>query len=141
MEHLADNNVSSSQRDGKRIGDVIKVAAFGQASYLSEVVGYYPVDNNRLYIKGQDGTIIDWIAQWCEVETKVEERQDFNLHNLENEIISAFQSLISKPDWAKKADDVVRDLLAREAVKNHHSNQLSYTEMFFWLNNYKVKVW
>ena len=62
MEHLADNNVSRSQRDGKRIGDVIKVAAFGQASYLSEVVGYYPVDNNRLYIKGQDGTIIDWIA-------------------------------------------------------------------------------
>lgn len=141
MEHLADNNVGRSQRDGKRIGDVIKVAAFGQASYLSEVVGYYPVDNNRLYIKGQDGTIINWIADCCEVETRVEKRNDFNLHNLENEIISAFQSLISKPDWAKNTDDVDRDLLAKEAVEKYHSLKLPFAEMFFWLNNYKVKVW
>lgn len=141
MEHLEDKNENRSQRYGKRIGDTIAVSSFGQTPYLSEVVGYYPVDNNRLYIKGQDGTIIDWIAEWCDIQTKVEERDSFNLLNLENEIISAFRSFISKPDWAKDPDYIDRDLLAKETIRKYHSMELSIAEMFFWLNNYKVKVW
>lgn len=141
MKHLEDRNQSRSRRYGKRIGDMVKITPFGQASCLSEVVGYYPIDNNRLYIKGQDGIIIDWVAEWCEVETKVEERDRFNLLDLENEIISAFRTLISKSDWAKRPDLVNRELLAKEAVKKYHSMELSIAEMFFWLNNYKVKVW
>lgn len=141
MQHLEDKNQSRSGRYGKRIGDVIKVTPCGEVPYLSEVVGYYPVDNNRLYIKGQDGTIIDWIADWCEVETKVEERTEFNLMKLENEITSAFQSLVSKPDWAKNTDLIDRDSLAKESVEKYHRDKLSIAEMFFWLNYCKVKVW
>lgn len=38
MEHLADNNVSRSQRDGKRIGDVIKIASVDRDLFAKEVL-------------------------------------------------------------------------------------------------------
>jgi hypothetical protein len=65
------DNIDRNRYYGLRIGDIISVE-FPSMNSLAEVVDYGG-DNNRVYIKLEDGTITDWVAEYCTIITKVED--------------------------------------------------------------------
>jgi hypothetical protein len=79
---MSDNNSQpiwdNEDRDryyGKRKGDIINVLdVSGRVWGESEVLDYCQGDNNRIIIKSRNGTPIDWVAEWCDIITKVEDR-------------------------------------------------------------------
>ena len=40
----------------------------------AEVIEYGHMYNNEVYIRAQDGTETHWVAEWCDIITKVEDR-------------------------------------------------------------------
>ena len=61
---------------GLRIGDIVSPKGISGEEWhrgIAEVVNYGS-DNNRVEIKSKDGTITDWVAEWCDIITKVEDR-------------------------------------------------------------------
>lgn len=61
---------------GLRIGDIVDPKGLsGKTMYPNaEVVGFAYSDNNRVYIRKENGKITDWVAEWCDIITKVEDR-------------------------------------------------------------------
>ena len=60
---------------GLRIGDMVNPKGPTGKSYgIAEVVEYALMDNNRVYLKRDDGSVIDWVAEWCEIITKVDDK-------------------------------------------------------------------
>jgi hypothetical protein len=60
---------------GLRIGDLvqIKTGVFSKPKN-AEVIDYGLLDNNRVILKLDDGTETSWVAEWCEIVEKVEDR-------------------------------------------------------------------
>ena len=61
---------------GLRIGDIVSPKTIsGEEWYkgIAEVINYGS-DNNQVEIKSKDGTITDWVAEWCDIVTKIEDR-------------------------------------------------------------------
>ncbi|NMC61422.1 MAG: hypothetical protein GYA51_18875 [Candidatus Methanofastidiosa archaeon] len=60
---------------GLRIGDLvqIKVGVFSKPKN-AEVIDYGFLDNNRVILRLEDGTETDWVAEWCTIVEKVEDR-------------------------------------------------------------------
>jgi len=70
------DNKDRSRYYGLRIGDIVSPKGLdGNEWYkgICEVVNYGS-DNNRIQIKAKDGTLTDWVAEWCDVITKAEDR-------------------------------------------------------------------
>ena len=60
---------------GLRIGDLVKVETYPRGKFLNaEVMDYGFLDNNRVILKFEDGSIDGWVAEWCIITTKVEDR-------------------------------------------------------------------
>lgn len=61
---------------GLRIGDTVSITmGWPKKKYLAEVVDYGHGDNNRVYIKIEGSEeVTDWVAEWCEIVTKVEDK-------------------------------------------------------------------
>lgn len=64
---------------GLRIGDIVspkgldgKESSKGKA----EVIDFGFMDNNAVYIKFEDGTETKWVAEWCKIITKIEDRNE-----------------------------------------------------------------
>lgn len=69
------DNQDRSRYYGLRKGDTIKVLdVSGRVWGESKVLDYVAGDNNRVIIASKNGTPIDWVAEWCEIITKVEEQ-------------------------------------------------------------------
>ncbi len=69
------DNENRDRYYGKRKGDIIKVhSVSGMVWGESEVLDYVPGDNNSIIIKSKDGTPIDWVAEWCDIIIKVEDK-------------------------------------------------------------------
>lgn len=61
---------------GLRIGDEIEVMSLnGTVWGNSEVLDYDPFDNNKVIIKSKNGNPIDWVAEWCKVIKRVEDKE------------------------------------------------------------------
>ncbi|HMW11084.1 MAG TPA: hypothetical protein PJ987_11640 [Bacteroidia bacterium] len=72
------NTFDNSERKryyGLRIGDIVSPRFSGKEWYkgTAEVIDY-GTDNNRVQIKFKDGTITDWLAESCDIITKIEDR-------------------------------------------------------------------
>lgn len=70
------DNKDRTRYYGLRIGDLVKLnGVFGKEfkDGKAEVVDYGS-DNNRVQIKSEKGFITDWVAEWCDIVTKVEDR-------------------------------------------------------------------
>lgn len=51
---------------GLRIGDTVELLFTHKKEVtLAEVVEYGFMDNNRVWVKLEDGTTTDWVAEWC----------------------------------------------------------------------------
>jgi len=60
---------------GVRVGDTVKLLfSHKEKDPIAEVVGYGFMDNNRVIVKLEDGTETDWVAEWCEIIEKVEDK-------------------------------------------------------------------
>jgi hypothetical protein len=61
---------------GLRIGDLVTInmGMSGSKPLNAEVIEYGFFDNNRVYLKLEDGSEISWVAEWCTLITKVENR-------------------------------------------------------------------
>jgi hypothetical protein len=70
------DNENRNRYYGLRKGDIVFLGFKSQSPRkLAEVVGYGFMDNNRVYVKTEDGEETDYVAEWCEILVKVEERQ------------------------------------------------------------------
>lgn len=68
------DNTERRRYYGLRKGDIVKAFHLnGKDFFLSEVVEYGS-DNNRVTIRLEDGKETDWVAEWCQIVTKVENR-------------------------------------------------------------------
>ena len=73
-------NVEFDNKDRKRYyglrkGDTVEEKGFGK-SKKGEVIGYGFLDNNQVMIKMENGKITDAVAEYCEIITKVEDKQN-----------------------------------------------------------------
>lgn len=76
MEQKPWDNEERRRYYGLRIGDTVSIQfGYPKEKHLAEVVDYGFMDNNRVYIKieGSD-EVTDWVAEWCEIVTKVEDK-------------------------------------------------------------------
>jgi hypothetical protein len=70
------DNIERHRYYGLRIGDIVFLGFKSQSPRkLAEVTGYGVMDNNRVYVKTEDGVDTDYVAEWCEILVKVEDRQ------------------------------------------------------------------
>jgi hypothetical protein len=65
-------NEDRSRRYGKRVGDRVRYKYFNW-SFEGTVVDLGYFDNNKVYVKKDDGEIVDCVAEWCEILEKVED--------------------------------------------------------------------
>ena len=69
-------NINRDRAYGLRIGDIVKARGLDRRIIENlEVVGYCG-DNNKVYVRNEYGSVTDWVAEWCELVTKVEDRTD-----------------------------------------------------------------
>jgi hypothetical protein len=69
------DNVERHRYYGLRVGDIVFLGFKSQSPRkLAEVTGYGFMDNNRVYVKTEDGEDTDYVAEWCEILVKVEDR-------------------------------------------------------------------
>lgn len=80
---MAFDNENRSRYYGKRIGDTVNAKGLNGRSILNptEVVGYGS-DNNRILVKDEKGEPVDWVAEWCDVLVKVEDKCEDCSHPL-----------------------------------------------------------
>lgn len=74
-------NAKRNRYYGLRVGDIVSPKGLQGALESSlgkcKVIGYAPFDNNRVYIQSiETGEETDWVAEWCEIITKVEDIKD-----------------------------------------------------------------
>ncbi len=61
---------------GLRIGDTVKLKySSGEKEETAEVTGYAAGDNNRVYVTTESGEETDWIAEWCDIMIRVEDKE------------------------------------------------------------------
>jgi hypothetical protein len=77
MEDLFDNK-DRDRYYGLRKGDTIRVHSLNGTVWGTSVVLDYTSDNNRVIIESRDGSPIDWVAEWCEILTKIEDKPTNN---------------------------------------------------------------
>jgi hypothetical protein len=70
------DNESRDRYYGLRVGDLVSPKGLDGKEFngKGEVIDYGS-DNNRVIIKFEDGTITDWVAEWCDIILKVEEKK------------------------------------------------------------------
>lgn len=70
-------NVDRNRYYGLRVGDIVSPKDLRGNEWnrgTAEVIEYGHMDNNEVYIRAQDGTETHWVAEWCDIITKVEDR-------------------------------------------------------------------
>jgi hypothetical protein len=69
------DNEQRTRYYGLRVGDLVTANGLGNVREEgAEVTGYGAMDNNRVRLRLKSGTETDWVAEWCIVTTKVEDR-------------------------------------------------------------------
>jgi hypothetical protein len=56
------------------LGDIVELK-FRQVFTRAEVIEYGFMDNNSVRVRDENGREIDYVAEWCKVITKVEDRK------------------------------------------------------------------
>jgi hypothetical protein len=60
---------------GLRVGDTVRVKDPGGRTWgTREVLELCAGDNNRVVITSEKGNPIEWVAEWCEIITKIEDK-------------------------------------------------------------------
>ena len=66
------DNINRERYYGLRIGDLV-FHHYQESAGICEVIDY-GLDNNRVTVRAKDGTETDWVAEWCDLVKKVEDR-------------------------------------------------------------------
>ncbi len=74
MERKPFDNENRNRYYGLRVGDTVELG-FGKDKPKAEVIAYGFMDNNRVYVKLEDGSETDYVAEWCKILIKVEDKQ------------------------------------------------------------------
>lgn len=103
------DNKDRTRYYGLRVGDLVSPKGLDGKEWnkgACEVINYGIGDNNKVEIKAKDGTITDWVAEWCDIITKVEDLQKVNITNEKHEKAKYF---VDKFD--NLAIDVVQEII------------------------------
>jgi hypothetical protein len=70
------DNENRTRYYGLRKGDIVNLNGMnGAPGYQNaEVIDYGVMDNNRVFVRRENGEETDWVAEWCKIVTKVEDR-------------------------------------------------------------------
>jgi hypothetical protein len=90
------DNANRHRYYGLRIGDIVDARGIsGIPIYKNvEVHEYSGFDNNRVVLKLASGNTCDWVAEWCTIITKVEDRNKKPYNN--SQIIDKLAKELSK---------------------------------------------
>lgn len=87
---------------GIRVGDIVRIYCKDYYDFTTEVLGVESfASNNEIWVIWKDGTIRKYFAEYCDLITKVEDRDKNSVHCLELIINKAFKKLIDTPNWYK----------------------------------------
>jgi len=68
------DNANRNRYYGLRVGDIIEAKRISGVIYRrSKVLELVFMDNNAVLIEGENGNPIQWVAEWCDIITKVED--------------------------------------------------------------------
>jgi len=71
MEFLNENR---NRYYGLRVGDTVKLLYSTGLQYgRCEVIELVAMDNNSVLLKSESGKKFEWVAEWCDIITKVED--------------------------------------------------------------------
>jgi len=68
-------NENRNRYYGLRVGDIVSPKMVDGKEWhkgQSKVIALGVIDNNSVQIKASDGTEVEWVAEWCDIVTKVE---------------------------------------------------------------------
>jgi len=128
-EKIPFDNADRSRYYGLRVGDIIDAKSpNGRIWGRSEVVAYGAMDNNQVSIYDKHGAVIPWVAEWCDIVQKVEERGIYVVNRgASTDLLEAAQKAYDflwwladqKIDmWSNKRQEMYEALEAtREAIK------------------------
>ena len=69
------DNEDRNRYYGLRKGDIIDlIGADGKVCQPNAEVVEYGGDNNRLEVRLMNGNTIDWVAEWCDIVVRIEDR-------------------------------------------------------------------
>ena len=69
------DNENRSRYYGLRIGDIVDLKGVdGKVCYPNAEVVEYGSDNNRVEVRSMNGNTRDWVAEWCNIVVRVEDR-------------------------------------------------------------------
>jgi hypothetical protein len=79
MEIKKFDNAERRRYYGLRIGDTVKLDFFyynkkEEENPLAEVIEYGAMDNNRVHVRLENGKEMDYVAEWCTIVEKVEDK-------------------------------------------------------------------
>jgi hypothetical protein len=70
------DNAERHRYYGLRVGDIVNLRNIDSTVVYKnvEVIAYGAGDNNRIEVRLVNGSTTDWVAEWCDIVTKVEDR-------------------------------------------------------------------
>ena len=142
MIHIVDNNKDRKRKFGKRVGDSIQIRYPVCYNFASEVVGIKGADNNSIFVIWEDGTIKSYVAEWCDIITKVEDRLDFNIDSLESLISATFDKLMamSASELIYVFKDYDQEQINNYIIKPYRDGEFSIDMMTHYLSETEYKV-
>ena len=67
-------NANRNRYYGLRVGDIVKpLYSVGMQFGKCEVIELMPMDNNSVMLQTELGKKFEWVAEWCDIITKVED--------------------------------------------------------------------
>lgn len=84
------DNAERHRYYGLRVGDIVNLRNIdGTIVYKNVEVIAYGSDNNRIEVRLAHGSTTEWVAEWCDIVTKVEDRniniEDINVKTKDSE--------------------------------------------------------
>jgi hypothetical protein len=73
--HSKFDNKERRRYYGLRVGDTVELLfSHKPKNPRAEVIEYGFMDNNRVIVRLEDGVETDWVAEWCTIIEKVEDK-------------------------------------------------------------------
>ena len=108
---------------------------------MAEVITIQFIGDNSLALVWHDGTIVSYAAEWCQVVTKIEDRDDFFPDKLDQSICKAFDKFIIEyirgyPGNFKRNNEE----RLKEIVMQYEERKLTVDDMIYYLCDSGIRV-
>lgn len=142
MSHIVDENKDRKRQYGKRVGDVVRITYPPCYDFVTEIIGLKGLDNNSLHVIWKNGSVMSYVAEWCEIVTKVEDRCDFDIATVEHTIHEKFGKFMETSPWERiqAFKDYDQEWIDNFITQPYRAGKLSVDMMTYYLSESEFQV-